>query len=202
MKKVVLVIGLAVASMAVNAQLYVGGSLGFSSDSETSKNAKNEKSAFTFSPEVGYYLSEKLDVGVDLSITSGQVGGQGYSEFAAAPYARYSVLQFGKFEVIGKASVGFGAFDYSKIAGGKGTKLGVNVSPILAYGLTDNWVLFTQLNCLSLNFTATTPDGGDTYTHFGFGVDANNLVNTAEKIDVAATDPIVSGIQIGFVYKF
>jgi len=183
MKKVLFTVALVVATfVSANAQFYLGGSLGVETNSNT-----NPKSSFSISPEIGYYINEKVDVGLDFTfLTSKSQSDAKYSGWEIAPYARYSFCQLGKFEVIGKASVGFGGVDY---VGLKSTNFGFNISPILAYSLTKKVVLFTQLNCLSLNFTSISPDGGDSSTHFSFGANANNLVNT-------------SNFPIGFIYKF
>ncbi|MDR1679494.1 MAG: porin family protein [Prevotellaceae bacterium] len=191
MKKLLLTAALAVATMiGANAQIYVGGSLGFDSYNEESGSAL--KNQFTISPEIGFYLSEKFDVGLDFSFSTEKYHNDAKgNSWAIAPYARYSFLQFGKFEVIGKAQIYFEGDKQEDPAGNelKGTGFGLNVTPILAYNLTENWVLFTQLNCFALGFSSYTPDGGDAGTHFGLGLDANDLYNT-------------NNLQVGFVYKF
>ncbi len=187
MKKVLLIVALALATFAgANAQWYAGGSLGFESNSD--KSGIDPKSGFSLAPEVGYYLTDKFDIGLDFGFVTGKnQSDDKFSYWIIAPYARYSFLQFGKFEVLGKGSLFFSGYDFDN--GDKGTEFGINVAPIVAYNLTDNFVLFTELNFVSLNFTSVSPDGGDTYTQFGLGVDANGIANTGN-------------IQIGMVYKF
>ena len=182
MKKVLLILVVAVATFfSANAQVYVGGSLSFQSNTDI-----EPKSSFFINPEIGYYINQKFDVGLDFffQTVKYQADVKG-SSWGIAPYARYSFFQFGKFDVIGKGSVGFSFYDSS----GKSTNFNFLVSPILAYSLTEKIVLFTQLNCLSLSFVSGSPDGGESWSRFGFGASTNNLVNT-------------SNLPIGFIYKF
>jgi hypothetical protein len=190
MKKVLLTVALTVATfVGANAQIYVGGALGFETNSDkTPLDVSVNKSSFSLAPEVGYYLTDKFDIGLDLAFTTGKYQNDDkFTGWAIAPYARYSFFQFGKFELIGKGTIFFGGEDTDN--GYKGTEFGVSVFPVLAYSLTDNVVLFSNLKFAGLNFTNTSPDEGDSYTHFGLGVNANSVVNTGD-------------FEIGFVYKF
>ncbi len=193
MKRVIFTLVLvATTILGANAQWYLGGSLGFKSNSEETNT--DPKSGFGVVPEIGYYLNDKFDIGLDFGFSSfkNQNDKKG-SSWAIAPYARYSFFQVGKFETLAKGSVFFGGTDgfmldntfYDR----KFTTFGVEVAPLLTYGLTDKVVLFSQLNFLKLNFASITPDGGDAGTSFGLGVDTNDVTNTGN-------------IQIGFVYKF
>ncbi|MDR2085709.1 MAG: hypothetical protein LBP72_00880, partial [Dysgonamonadaceae bacterium] len=115
MKKTILVMLVAVFGMGfVNAQIYVGGSLGFTSGNTDPENGdKLGTSSFSFSPEVGYSLSPDFEVGIALEIlnekedltpdTESKSSGWGL-----APYARYSFVEFGKFSVWGSAALAFG----------------------------------------------------------------------------------------------
>ncbi len=185
MKKVLLTAAIAVATVfAANAQWYVGGAIGIQSNSE---KVGDPKFGINIAPEVGYYLSDKFDVGLDLTFGfSKSQADTKTTDFVFAPYARYSFLQFGKLEVIAKGQA-YIDYTHSKTGSADGTgstAFGLRVFPQVAYGLMDNIVLFTNLN-----FASFYVEGGDPGASFGIGVDANNLATLGD-------------IQIGFVYKF
>jgi hypothetical protein len=124
MKKKLLSTILVFTAFALNAQVYLGGQLGFNlQNSATSQgyensnyNSTTKNIQFAFGPEVGYSINDKLDVGVNLSISFGNSESSDASDYysystktnslgwAAAPYVRYSFVKFGKFKILGKAS--------------------------------------------------------------------------------------------------
>lgn len=235
MKKVLLLVAMVCMGFFANAQLYVGGGLGVDFGSTKPKEGDKSKDfGFFISPEVGYSLNDKMDVGVNLSLgvakyerdiwdgINGAFDNLGLGDmdldwddvelakelklttWQFAPYFRYSLVEFGKFKVLGKASL--------YVLGGKGTlvphtgniepeykitQFGLNVTPMLTYDLSEKFVLFTDLNFLSLGFSSSKMkiEVGDffsdenTNTGFNLGVDANNAYN-------------VGAITVGFAYKF
>ena len=182
MRNVLLTVAFFVATfVCANAQFYAGGSLGFENNSDL-----NPKSSLWFNPEIGYYITKKFDVGLDVGFsTSKQQNDANSTYLSFAPFARYSFYQLGRFEVIAKGSAGFHYVD-NPIE--KYNSFRMQVSPVLAYNLTEKIVLFTQLNFLSFSFVLYSPDEGDYSHHFRFGV-SNSLVDT-------------SSLPIGFFYKF
>jgi hypothetical protein len=195
MKKVFLFALVAVLSIAsASAQAYIGGSLGFlSSSAKPEGGEKITSSAFSFAPEVGYSLTEKLDLGIAVAFGSGKSGDLKTTGFGVAPYVRYSLVEFGKFSVLGKASLGIDS-ETEKDNGYKTTltTFGLNVAPVLKYDLSDHFVLLANLNFLGLGFNQTTEKEGDaklTRTGCGLGIDTDNVANVGE-------------LTIGFAYKF
>ena len=64
MKKILVAAVVAFSSLAANAQIWMGGSLGFDyTDNDNSKAV----TTFTISPEVGYTLDEKWDLGLAIN---------------------------------------------------------------------------------------------------------------------------------------
>ncbi len=198
MKKFLVAVSLVFVAMTANAQLYLGGSLSFdvTADKDNNGNDLNTITSFGLSPEIGYYITDRFDIGIDLNISS--LSNKDHpsntktttTAWGIAPYARYSFFQFGNFEVIGKGSV-FVAGGKRKV-GSNETKLmtfGLNVTPIIAYNLTSNIALFTELDFVSFGFDRTKVKDGDAATHFGFGFDADDLTT-------------LGGISVGFIYKF
>lgn len=156
MKKVFMTLAAVAAFSFANAQFFVGGSLGFSSGSGTESLTVTETlgnsssttttdakapsySEFLFAPKVGYYLNDKLAVGLELGfITYSQTQydlpglGDGPNPdydykaeptenfykgtenlFGVAPFVRYHFAQWNNFSLFGELSVGL-AFSSSK----------------------------------------------------------------------------------------
>jgi hypothetical protein len=214
MKKVLLVVGLALATMGANAQLFVGGGLGFNTGSN--KNGDGDKASqvtsFNFAPEVGFSITDKLDAGIDLSIgttktTTWTTPGDNNTDVVVkglswriAPFAQYSFVEFGKFKLLGKASLYINGNKETRPTGlGTGTidatstSYGLTVAPYLHYVLNDSFNLFAGLNFLGLNVGGTTnkSDGNKTGSSFNAGLSVNTF-NVAN----------VGAITIGAVYKF
>jgi len=188
MKNVLLSVALFVATfISANAQFYAGGSIGFENNS-----VMEPKLSLSVNPIVGFYISKKFDVGLDVGFATTRLQSDVKSSiWSIEPYARYSFFQLGKFEVLVK-----GSFSFINVDGfinvdnpiGKSTNIRMDIRPILTYNLTEKIVLFTQLNCLSLAVAMINPENDDSHYHFRFGA-SNSLVNT-------------SNLPIGFFYKF
>lgn len=88
MKKVVLFAVAAFAAVAMSAQVYLGGSLGFSSSSLKIADGadKLSGSSFQIRPEVGYKLDDKMALGIELGYTQGvpTFGNISYSDVKGA----------------------------------------------------------------------------------------------------------------------
>lgn len=106
MKKVILAALVAVASLSANAQVYVGGQIGFATG-KAGQGADNTMK-FTIAPEVGYSFNEKWAAGIAVGLNT-QNGafdennvpqtatkyGKSQTAFAIAPYARYTFAKSG-----------------------------------------------------------------------------------------------------------
>ena len=92
MRKLFLLVVIVMAAITASAQegIYLGGGISLW------RNNDVDKTSFSITPDVGYNLSEKWAVGVELAYTH-----KGYDEdykvstnaFALAPYARYSFYE-------------------------------------------------------------------------------------------------------------
>jgi len=228
MKRVILSIFVALTGiMAGNAQYYyVGGSLDFSGN--FSKNGMDNKThpsySLSIAPEFGYSINEKTAIGLSVSaiLSSSKASSMGldaynniqvsglaeYTEknFEIAPYIRYSFFKWGKFDLLGMASVyvNTGKTDlkyeydsdyYSGAASGTKTlTFGANIHPVLLYNLSKRITLLAHLNFFSLGFWQEKQKNiynsdGDEYTNnitgYDLGFDTNNVIPA-----------------IGFIYKF
>jgi len=194
MKKLLTLAVAALFVMSASAQLYVGGSLGLGFGSVKNDNGDKLYSTTTFSlfPEIGYSLSEKMDLGISFGFGMTSLkpdGGDALKTNAweVAPYLRYSLVEFGKFKVMAKASL-YVAGDET-IDEVKTTSFGLSVIPVLGYGLSDNFILLANLNCFGLGVDNTKVKDGNSTFGLGLGANTNNVLNTGD-------------FTIGFAYIF
>lgn len=180
-KLLVLALMVLLAQGVMAKQWFIGGGVGYSSIDDVS-------TAYTITPEVGYMLNDKWDVGLDLGYSSMDYDDDtldDLSRFTVAPFARYNLVQFGSFNVLLKGSVGLHMDEEGDV---DGTLFFINVLPMVTYDISESVSLFANLNFLGVNLES---GSGDLYdgTNFGFGVDADDAFNT-------------NNFQVGFVYKF
>lgn len=89
MKKIVLFLFVAMATLSVSAQdIYMGGAVSLWHNDDA------DVTSFKLAPEVGYNLSEKWALGVTLEFAHGAILEEAkVNRFAIAPYARYSFYE-------------------------------------------------------------------------------------------------------------
>ena len=93
MKKIVLVCIVAIMATAAQAQIYVGGTLGFSSVKTENSDAELKTTTIKLLPEIGYELDENWSIGTVVGYQYSKTGDLKTNTFTIAPYARYSFLQ-------------------------------------------------------------------------------------------------------------
>lgn len=205
----------ALASMAfsANAQLYVGGSLGFSnSNSKEVDDGKTElnpsQTTIGFSPEVGFFLSDQFAVGAYINTnftfsnnrdTENQIKSNTIV-WGITPYARWYPIQSDKFGLFLEGQLFFRhEGGKTKVAGvaadaPKTNAFGLQIVPGLSYNLTDNLQLQLRLDVLGANFTHTTITSADgknkqISNNCGLNFNSRNALRLAN-------------VQVGFIYKF
>lgn len=157
MKKIVLTMVAACAALTMNAQMYVGGSLGFSSDTDK-KNPAAEKTVtiFNLNPEFGMALDEKMGVGIQLGfglenkktedktatpVTSTKTNA---TTIQIKPYLRYQVLTFGKANIFVDGGVDFGMKKEKDMK--PSMDLGLFVTPGFAFNINETWSIVAKMN--------------------------------------------------------
>ena len=180
MKKVLLMAAFAVASLAANAQIYVGGSLGF----KTGKAADGADNTYKFeiAPEIGYNLSEDFAVGIALGFANynGDFNAENwattptkYSEsltdFKISPYARYTFWKTGiaSFFVDGGVDIRLRNKD-------RGTVMALGLRPGVKLSASEKVDFVAQLGMLGYQFTSEKANPSKANT-FGLGVDNTNI---------------------------
>ncbi|WP_338378337.1 outer membrane beta-barrel protein [uncultured Flavobacterium sp.] len=165
--------------------IFLEGNLGFSSTND--KNTEEKTSELNFNPKVGYFISDKLALGVELMAGSYKeevAGSDVYKEsnFGAGVFARYYFLDLGeRFKTYAEAGLGFnsgkeeyfpGDAKYSGFGLGAGLGMQYFVTPKMAinFGLTD-----------ILSYSSNKFDGGENVSEFNGNVNVfNNFFATAQ----------------------
>lgn len=168
--------------------LFATGSIGFNSDKMDDAKGSN----FYFRPEVGYFLTENIALGLGLDFGSAKNDGlDAYSDtyktnnFNAEVFGRYYFTPESQFSLFGQLGIGFGNV---KMENGAGNEMKVNTFGINAglganYFLTNNWALQAGWAVLGYNSAKLDAPGAEAYNSFGLNVD-------------------LSAINFGVLYKF
>ena len=190
MKKLVVIVSLIFAGMAVNAQLYMGAwfDIGFNKTNADNGTKLNTSASFGCYADIGYRLTDVWDIGAEFGGTNSVYKNHisdtktTSAQFLLSPYVRYSVIQAGKFELMGKGAL---TLDGSKTY----YQIGLQVTPVLAYNLNEHIALQTNLNFISFGLSYNKEKDGNARTNFNLGGNSNNVAT-------------LGGLTIGFVYKF
>ena len=202
MKKLNLFFVIFMFACVANAQIFVGGSIGVG----LSKNKNEEGARYSqdfnigIAPEVGYSINSKIDVGLDLVfdyqnqkswLTPGDkdaIVPQNVYSWAVAPFAQYHFAKWKKLDFLLRGTAMFGS-DFYKEMDIMPFYYQFSVSPIVHFALNDHFVLFTNLNFISLNIGGSfAKDMGRSF-NFSFGADTGNAFN-------------LGAVRVGFFYKF
>lgn len=163
----------AFVAVSMNAQYYVGGTAGFTSqkDNSTTANIETTRNDLTIAPEFGMALDDKMSVGIVLSYESESfedkwtgVGADPVAKrrkpttttIALRPYVRYQLLTVGKFNVFADGGIDF-SMEKTSEAGFKpgttdtydtkaGMNLGLFVQPGVSFKINDQWTLVTKFD--------------------------------------------------------
>ena len=195
MKKIMMTLAAVCVAATMNAQGYIGGSLGL--DFQNKLIDKDGKDAtgmfFQIKPELGYNLDDKSSVGIVLGfgvtnkITvnganpfAGHKTDKSAIQFQVAPYYRYKFLQFDKVDLFIDAMV---ALQYTKMDEWNNTTFGVGVRPGVAFNANDKISFVAKLGD-GLFFESSKDKDSDAVSHFG--LNANTL----------------AALEIGMYYNF
>lgn len=213
MKKILnLALFLLFIGASANAQFFIGGGFSFSSEGGSSKfngtsEDKESETLFVFTPKAGYFLNEKFAIGGQLIVISSKVPQDNGSinkgsAFGIAPFARYYALNWNKFSLFGEAELSL-LFGKTKTEvngvssdGPKATSIGLNVTPGVAFAISDRVELEGKINLFNFGYyyeSEKMESGNYEYTDntssFGFGVGMDNVLNTGD-------------FSIGLIIKF
>lgn len=198
MKKIMMTLAAVCVAATMNAQVYVGGTLGLGFENKlTDKDGKDATGMFfQIKPELGYNLDDKSSVGIVLGfgvtnngnkITinganpfAGHKTDKSAIQFQVAPYYRYKFLQFDKIDLFVDAMV---ALQYTKMDEWNNTTFGIGVRPGVAFNANDKISFVAKLGD-GLFFESSKDKDSDAVSHFG--LNANTL----------------AALEIGMYYNF
>lgn len=167
MKKIFMIAALAVATLAANAQVYVGGSLGFES-AKANKDA-DALSNFSIMPEIGYNLDENWAVGIQLGYQSQEVNkDETVSLFTIAPYARYTFAKTGAASFFVDGGIIFESYG----SDAKGSSFGIGVRPGVNFAVSEKVGVVAKLGYIGYTKNNDDLGGGSA---FGINADNTNL---------------------------
>lgn len=128
MKKLIVIVALALAAFTANAQVYVGGGVNFLA-------AGGGTALVQVSPDFGYILSSNTAVGARLSFDNLNGG----TSFDFNPYYRYGFKQFGKVMLFADAELDL---LFNNFGGTSTTTFGIGLAPGLLMQLNDHISLY------------------------------------------------------------
>ena len=89
MRKIFMTLVALVMTVAANAQVFVGGEVGFW------RNYEDNHTSFTVAPQVGYNITNKWAIGLEFDYDYNYYDGLKVNGVGAAPFARYTAAKAG-----------------------------------------------------------------------------------------------------------
>ena len=176
MKKFILTAIVAVAAMTANAQIWVGGQLGYTFSKLNNDLTGDVKvNEFTILPEIGYSLNDKWDIALQIgdqyqSVKVGDGKAESANAFVVAPYARYTFYKTGKvgFFLDGGFSIKTGDITVDDVTLEDETMFGVGIRPGVKFAASDKVTFVASFGGLGYEKVSD-------YSKFGFNVNGNAL---------------------------
>ena len=177
MKKMILTALVAVASLSANAQVWVGGEVGYSHQRTTIDKVEIGKSNnFNLLPEVGYKLDDKMAVGIALGFNHSKQGDVKSTGFSVAPYFRYTFVKWNNVGLFADAQFAYENLKDEDVQGGQKVENKTNtwshgIKPGVSVDLTENVTFLAKVGWLG--YRSSKPDGDGMKASSEFGVDAD-----------------------------
>ncbi len=160
-------------AVSMNAQVYVGGSVGVGSVKYGSQDAET---TYKFVPEIGYNLTDEWALGVAFGYQKGacSLGNGNYGQdvdtelLQINPYVRYTAVKSKLVNVFVDGGVGIGSYK------DLGTQFQLGLRPGLAVNLNENISFVAHVGFIG--FESFSPKGdGDSSNTVGVDLDGNNV---------------------------
>jgi len=176
MKKMILAALVAVCSLSANAQVWVGGQVGFAVNHID--NVDKSYTTFEILPEVGYTLSDKWDIAMQIGYEYSKLeDADAEGAFVVAPYARYTFANSGKVGFFLDMGFGIKTGDFTMNTLGNSSKpltyedetaWNIGVRPGVKFAVSPKVTLVATTGYLG--YVAAGDDNA-----FGFNVNGSNL---------------------------
>jgi len=166
MKKLVLLMTFALITLCVHAQqkesknMWIGGSLGFSSGESDETNV----SSYNIGPEWGMMLNDDFGAGVKLTIRGDDYGSGTDNLWIINPYVRYYKGISDNFKFFAEGSLLVGGGDNRSI-------FGIGARPGVQYWLTSRWSMASTLGFLGYRKVTHEKDTPHEFDDKKFGLD-------------------------------
>ena len=169
MKKIFAIALVAMMTMTANAQVYVGGGIGF----QTSSNDGNSETTIKILPEIGYSINDKFDIALTIGLSHANSNGDYFegsqnfdvvggafddvnrNAFTLNPYVRYKFAKTGDFTFFIDGGFSFTRIHYSNNylgAENNANQWALGFKPGISYGLTDKVSLVAHVGDLGYSF--------------------------------------------------
>ena len=173
MKKIMMTLAAVAVAATMNAQVWVGGELGFGANKTTVKangvSADTKVNNFTIAPELGYNLSENWAVAVKLGFAHNEADAETLNllqdfnnfginsittnSFSIKPYVRYTFLKAGNFSAFVDGGIGYASVHVNQLSSiiNNVNNFSVSINPGISYGISEKVGLVAHLGDLSYN---------------------------------------------------
>ena len=177
MKKIMMTLAAVAVAATMNAQVWVGGEIGFNADKTTVKNngVSNDVTTnnFTIAPEIGYNLNEKWAVAMkigfvhseDNGVIKSMIENAGFpvngkamtNAFSINPYARYTFFKAGNFSAFVDGGISYSTVHINNMSDVMNNinSFGVAINPGISYAVSEKVGLVAHLGDLSFNTSWT-----------------------------------------------
>ena len=163
------------AATAMNAQVFIGGSIGFGS---VKIGGADSETTYKVVPEIGYCFNEHWAIGIALGYQKGECSIKpdvsNYTQnvetevFGVQPYARYTFTDWDMVNIFCDLGIGFASYK------DLGTDFSVGLRPGASLALNDKLSFVTHIGFLG--FETFSPKGdGKSSNAFGLDIDNSNL---------------------------
>jgi outer membrane protein W len=183
MKKIMMTLAAVAVAATMNAQVWVGGEIGFNADKTTVKNngVSNDVTTnnFTIAPEIGYNLNEKWAVAMkigfvhseDNGVIKSMIENAGFNvagkamtnAFSINPYARYTFFKAGNFSAFVDGGISYSTVHINNMSDVMNNinSFGVAINPGISYAVSEKVGLVAHLGDLSFNTSWTKAKNAD-----------------------------------------
>lgn len=169
MKKILMTLVMGMMALTMNAQMYIGGGIGFQS---VTPEVGDGETSYKLLPEIGMQFNDQWGAGIQIGYISDKAGAYGLgaeSAFIFAPYARYTALKFKNVNLFLD-----GGLDYYQSTKGKVTAFDLGVKPGVAVNLNEKLSFVAHIGFFG--YSSLDPDGdNNNVTSFGLDVDGSEL---------------------------
>lgn len=170
MKKIMMIAVMAVAAISANAQVWIGGNIGVQTNKTSfDGNKLSSNTSFEIAPEIGYNLSDKWAVALELAYShtgNGEINFAGESvkgylnSFSVKPYARYAYVKSGNFSAFVDGGINYTTSHVSGFSNNLNS-FGVFFAPGFSYAVSNKVSLVAHLGDLSYDYTYVKVPGTD-----------------------------------------